>query len=58
MSVDLPAFCSSAAITAPPAPEPITQTSALSVSDSPSTVVIEIVFGASSGLGGGDSGPG
>jgi hypothetical protein len=53
-----PARWSSAAITPPPAPEPTTHTSACSVAVGPSSCSTAIVFGACSGEGGGESGPG
>ena len=45
-------------MTPPPAPEPTTQTSASSVAEAPLTGSSGIVFGAASGAGGADSGPG
>ncbi len=54
----MPARAASAAITEPPAPEPTTQTSHVSVACSPLTEASESVLGASAADGAAEIGPG
>ena len=57
-STDLPAAAALAAITDPPAPEPTTHTSQLSVAVSPLTSATSMVFGACAADGAAEAGPG